>query len=133
MAFDVATAYDNDYTYFDGYEQVTLTPQNPAETAVEDVPALQYPVDQSQIGSGDFSSEDYDATFHLWDVGLFSYVVDQAGNYVLTDSGQRIKTGATAPKNGDKLTDAASVDWTIIAAVRRGFEPQWELRCRQQK
>lgn len=111
MTFTVSTAYAADYAHFDGYELVTFTEQNPAGTPVTSVPAIRYPVGESLIGSGDLGSEDYDVVFHLWNGSLSTAV----------------------PKNGDIVTDASSVVWTVITSSKRGYEPQWELRCRKQR
>jgi len=110
MAFDVSTVYAGDYTAFDGYETVTLTPQNPAATAVESVPALRYPVTQQIIDSSDLGIESSDVTFWLWESVL----------------------AAVTPKNGDKITDGSSVHYTILSLTKHGREPQWQAICRQQ-
>lgn len=109
MVFQVKTAYGNDHQWFNDIESLTLTTNNPTGYSVSNVKGLRQTNDQREITGGDFGSEHKHAIFFLWDSTLGS-----------------------DPKNGDKLTDADSVSWTVQTTTEMGREPRWRVLCTKQ-
>ena len=108
LAADIAA----DYSIIDGIESVTLTPQNPAATAVTGVKAQRRALTRAEISGQVVGVEPQDVPFHLW-FGPSS-------------------VPATVPKNGDTITDSASVVWTIQSLTYSAQCSRWRAACRRQ-
>lgn len=133
MAFAVKTAYANDYQWFDGVEVVTLTSRNPEGQSLIDVQAVREIHPQEAIGVGDLGTEHVDTVFHVWEstleISTLEFLAHDASPTLaeLADKAAKI-----IPKNGDSITDADSVSWTVIQTTQNGREPLWRLACRKQ-
>lgn len=101
-----------DYSLMDGVEAVTLTPQNPATTAVTGVKAVRLALTRNEISGGVVGIEPTDIPFHLW-LGPSS-------------------ASSTTPKNGDIITDTAGVVWTIQSLKFSTMTSRWRAVCRKQ-
>lgn len=84
----------------------TLTPQNPAATAISLPRAYRRPWTQDEIAYNPVATEDQKAAFIL----PYEYL------------------GSTVPKAGDKITDDESNDWLIRGGVSRELEGAY-FRC----
>ena len=112
FASDIA----DDYLIFDGLEDVILTPQNIPATAITGVKALRRARNYKTIQLfGDVNFEPSDVPFILF--------VGSAANPSLQGA---------IPKNGDKITDAAGVAWTIKQVTQQTMQSRYTCLCRQQ-
>lgn len=111
-----ATDILDDYTIFDGIETVTLTPQNPAGTPVATVQALRRARNWRTLSLfGDMAIEPNDVPFILF--------VGNADN---------VSLAGTVPKNGDKITDADGINWTIKQVAKQTLRTRYTCLCQQQ-
>lgn len=111
-----ATDLLDDFTIFDGLETVTLTPQNVAATAVTGVKALRRARNWRTMSVfGDLGIEPNSVPFILF--------VGSATNPSLA---------GTVPKNGDKITDAAGINWTIKQTSGLTLGSRYTCLCQQQ-
>jgi hypothetical protein len=56
MAFNVRTAYANDYQWFDGYETIRVTSKNPDRTRIATVKAVREPETDPEISGTNFGA-----------------------------------------------------------------------------
>lgn len=106
----------DDFTIFDGLETVTLTPQNAAGTPVTGVQALRRALNTRTISM--FS----DVAIEPTDVPIILFV----GN------ADNVSLAGTVPKGGDKLTDAADVNWTIKSVAQQTMQSRHTCLCKKQ-
>ena len=106
----ISLDYSGDHAFVDGIETITLTPQNPAATAVTGVKARRSSKTKAAISPGvSFSSEPVSETWFIWSGPLSS----------------------TVPKPGDKLTDVNTVVWIIQTVQTRDDGAQYSCFATQ--
>lgn len=100
----------NDWQYFDGIEEVSLTPQHPAGAAVAGVKALRGPLTYSatQMLANTIGLSGGEVTFSVW---------------VSTMQG-------LVPKQHFKLTDGDDIVYTVVGTSKKTLGTRWELICR---
>lgn len=99
------------YELVEGVEDVTFTPQNPPAAPVPNVKAKRRVLNRRSIQQ--FSAialEPDDLVLHLWVATL----------------------GAAVPKNGDMVTDAAGVKYTIVSLALESLQKRWRCLSRKQ-
>jgi hypothetical protein len=137
MSFAVATAYIDDYQWFDDYEEVSVTYRNPNGGTISPVPALRYPITQTQIDTSDLGIEPYDVEFWFW-ASVLDAATDSwhsqcsCGQPACATMTEEIDYATNYLKNGDKVTDTNGYDYTILSLTKRAYEPRWRAICRQQ-
>jgi hypothetical protein len=109
LASDIA----NDWNVIDGVEEVTITPDTPAATAVTGVKALQRQLTRQDVFFGAPAGvSPSDTVFHVWASTL----------------------GAVTTINPeDKLTQAGPIVWRIISAQYSPITGRWRCICRKQR
>ena len=105
---------ENDWRHIDGVETVTVTvdPQGDTPTEIEDVHALQRPVDRKLTDV--FTSiaiQSDDCAWHVWSVGLNDH--------------------ATKLKPGDEIAGEDGDAWTILACQWETLKTRWRCLCRK--
>ena len=107
IADDLATSYQ----YVEGVEVVSLTPKNPTAAAVANIKSKRRVLGKQSIQQfgGVIGLQPSDITIHLW----------------------KSTMGATVPKQGDWITDAGNVVFTILALSFESLQNRWRCLCRQ--
>src|SRR5690348_15441047 len=106
----------DDFTIFDGLETVTLTPKNVDATPVTGVQALRRARNWRTMSVfGDLGIEPNSIPFIL---------------FVGTDANPSL--AGSVPKQGDKITDAANINWTIKLVSELTLSSRYTCLCQQQ-
>jgi hypothetical protein len=107
IAADLAESWQ----HVEGVEDVTFTPQNPPEPPVNNVKAKRRVLNRRSIQQfAAVALEPDDIVFHLWVSTL----------------------GGKTPKNGDLITDAGGVKFTILSQALESLQQRWRAACRKQ-
>jgi hypothetical protein len=102
----------DDWRLVDGIETVTFTPRNPIGAAVAGVRALRRVLTRHEISAmAELGVEPDDLVWHLWTETLEGAV----------------------PQNGDTITDAAAVTWTILVLAKTTLETRWRAVGRRNR
>jgi hypothetical protein len=109
----LATDIQADYQFIDGVEDVTITPDTPATSAVTGVKALQRQLSRSDVFFGSAAGiSPSDTVFHVWASTM----------------------GALTTLNPeDKITQASGVIWRIISLQYSPITGRWRCICRKQR
>ena len=130
MAFNVRTVYANDYQWFDGFETIRITSQNPDRTRIATVKAVREPESDPEIGGGDFGSEHPATVFYIWDDTLDEEIHLKGGDriedftYVLDSDGEIVQDS-----DGNDIIRKTKEGWTILAVTMQLREPRWRVTC----
>jgi len=101
--------YSADYNYVDGIETISLTPQNPAATAITGIKAVRSTVNLSEVQQyGSIGTNTGDVLFVIY-----------------------LATTTTAPLDEDLITDAAGVKYIVQSVRMLADEGQARTVCKQ--
>lgn len=100
-----------DWEFVEGVESVTLTPQNPAATAISAVRGLLDLRGGNPLIAATLGIDPSDATWHLWAETI---------------------TGSYEPQNGDLITGSGSVVWVITSVGESLMAGRFICSARQQ-